>query len=138
MKTIKTDTDSRRDFLIKSLLGIPSLFILFPDGTRVDAQPLFSLPPTGLRYRDGIIDRIQLVRQANRELFDTVAEIGAKAVTSGQTCYAFMHAGHTHNVDNFEGRIGLPKLFTPLDGTSDFSVIKPGDFLVCTQSGQIN
>jgi len=129
---MKTDTDSRRDFLIKSLLGIPSLFIVYPNGARVDSQPLHSESAIWKKYRDGIIDRIQLVREANAELFDTVAQIGAKSILTGKKCYAYMHAGHTHNADNFEGRIGLPKLFVPVEQTSDFSVIKPGDFLVCT------
>ncbi len=73
---------------------------------------------------NGVIDRIQLVRKANAELFDRVTEIGVHTYMSGHKLYAYMHAGHTHNADNFEGRIGLPKLFIPLDGTSDFSVIK--------------
>ncbi|MBT4484636.1 MAG: hypothetical protein HOC71_13275 [Candidatus Latescibacteria bacterium] len=123
---------SRRNFLARAALGIPSLVIFYPCGAKVESQPLTICPPTGIKYRNGIIDKIQLVRKANAELFDKVADIGARAYTSGHKCYAYMHAGHTHNADNFEGRIGLPKLFIPCSQKADMDQIEEGDLLVCT------
>jgi uncharacterized phosphosugar-binding protein len=122
---------SRRSFLAAAA-GIPSLFIVFPDGGRLEAQPPSDALPVGIRYRDGIIERIKLVRKANAEILDKAAHKGVQAIEGGHRCYAFMHAGHTHNADNFEGRIGLPKLFIPLPQFTDWSAIKEGDFLVCT------
>ncbi|MFC1692095.1 hypothetical protein ACFL1R_01155 [Candidatus Latescibacterota bacterium] len=123
---------SRRHFLARAAIGIPSLLIIYPDGTRVESQVLKIYPPTGIKYRNGIIDRIQLVRKANAELFDRVAEIGVNTYISGHKLYAYMHAGHTHNADNFEGRIGLPKLFIPCQQNAELDRIEAGDLLVCT------
>lgn len=130
---MKRTNASRRTFLAKASLGIPSLFVVFPDGVRLEAAPPkpSAHPSTAIRYRDSLIERIQLVRRENAEILDKIAEIGVKTVTGGHRCYAYMHAGHTHNADNFEGRIGLPKLFIPLGGP-DFSLIREGDLLVCS------
>lgn len=132
MESISEHATTRRRFLAGAALGIPALCIFHPDGSaEVSTPPPFDIP-TGLRYRDGIIDRIELVRKANAALLDTIADIGAQAYESKHKLFAYMHAGHTHNADNFEGRHALPRLFAPILQANDFESIRAGDLLVCS------
>jgi hypothetical protein len=126
-----TRLSSRRNFLAAAA-SIPALFVTGPDGDVTRAEPLMPHGPTGQRYRDGIIDRIDLVRKANDDVLNTIADIGANAHVSGKSLWAYMHAGHTHNADNFAGRHGLPKLFNPLAQVAEFEDIGEGDLLVCS------
>lgn len=122
---------SRREILAAAA-GLPALFFVGPDGESSNIESLLPDDPTGYRYRDGIIDRIDLVRKANDDLLNTIADIGAEVYTSGRSLWAYMHGGHTHNADNFAGRHGMPKLFIPLAQADEFKQIGAGDLLVCS------
>ena len=122
---------SRRQVLAAAV-GLPALFMVGPDGETVSPESLLPDIPTGLRYRDGIIDRIDLVRKANTDMLNTIADIGAEAYSSGKSLWAYMHGGHTHNADNFAGRHGMPKLFTSLTQAAEFENISEGDLLICS------
>ena len=132
-KNYTNNATTRRRFLSVGA-AIPFLFVVTPDGRRVDAASLTDgdTRPVGIRYRDGVIERIKLVRETNRDLLDEIGRIGYETIRAGNKCYAYMHAGHTHNMDNYEGRVGLPKIFIPVQQSQKLDMIRAGDLLVCS------